>query len=635
MDTAKHMMTLSEAMEETGNYQEALEFLSRAEKIYLSRGEIGYTSCMLNRANINTQLGHIEQAKKEYEEHVRILLAYIDRNEGKTNTAYYTNQMLHSVERLGRLYFQKKDFEKSISLLTFANEMYSRLLRKEPVEALYYRGYVNTFEILGDVLFAAKQFDKASVHYNSFYGKMNELAKLAPSSMELQFDLARALGKLGAIHMERSQFNLSIIYYKQALRHIRKYSEFLSHLPEVQREYATMLTYIGTAYLAIGKKRAAKKCFSASKEMMRELCLEFPGSIWYTEIFTLSLNKMGDMLVSSQMYEEALECYQECLRQKSELAAEKPDIVQMKTGLAVVHQNIGDVYRMQGQYDNALLHYTQFYELTKAIMDYQFPYPDQRRMLAIAMGRLAMIDRINENHQSALQHLENSYRLRKELYKEFPLNTLYKDDLSIAFQDLADIYLLIGEIRKSLFCFLKYYRLQSALAARFPESMDYHAGVVVAAKHLGTIYMSIGKQEEASYFLEEFRLLQQENFAAQEIALSYEVLGHIFTGLGLYNEAFNAYWQFYTLMKTATYQEHDAHSIRLNQGRSAWKLALCYKIRNDDEHAIPAFAEAKNHFNELIRLYPDKEEYLNDLQLIREQEQIPVNVPVRDTATRS
>jgi tetratricopeptide (TPR) repeat protein len=623
---ANAKLELFQWCEETGDYLEALRMLEKAEAFFRSAGSIKYTSCMLNRANIHTQLGRTEEAQKEYEAHVKILGKYLEEHPEDADADEYSMDMTVSVERLGRLYFQQKQFEQSIKFLSTANQSYLQLHTRHPQNFAYYSNYTSSFEILGDVYLEMKKPDDAHACYKKFYDGITPLMKWASPGDVLNFDFARALGKMGAIYMQKSQLDLSLSFYEQAIKHLDKNLEELEDAVEIRKGYAVLLVNAGGVYLAVGNAVEAKKCFRAGSDILARLSAVYRDNFWYKEIFTLALNKMGDFMSDAGMYNEALEYYMPCLRMRLELAAEKPSLVQFKTGLAVVYQNIGDIFRLQNQLDTALFNYTKFYEQTCEILEFRPAYPDQRRLHAIAMGRLAMVHNLTGDCMTALEYLNKSLQLCKELYREYPLNAQYKDDLAVIFQDLGQTYLESGEIRKSLFSFLKYYRLASELTVQFPENIDYGKAISVACKKICGLYTAASKKSEALYFLERFIQTQaDENAAKQELANLFEDLGNIFSMYDLPEETLQAYLEFHRIMQTLADRGDASEEVWFALARAAWKLGLSCKVLNDDEQALPAFAQAKHIFNQLITRYPDKKSYKNNLLLVQQHELIPVN----------
>lgn len=497
---AEGMLSIAEPLQEKGEYREALEVIDQAEALYRAAGHIGYATCLLNRANILTQMGQQDAAAIVYEDHVKILGAYLETVGPAVDKAPFTSEMLQSIERLGRHYFLQKQYDRSIHFLTTANIVHEQLHRQYPLNALYYRHYLLSFEILGEVLLANGQVKEAYTFFRQFYDGMLRFAGWAGSDNELPFDLARALGKMGAVYRDNGQLALSLSFYKQAIRQYRQCWSSMGQYAEVQKEYGVVLMDTGMAYLMLSMHRAADNCFRAGENQLRDLCDRYPENFWYLEIHAISLNRMGGAYRAAEQFDKALECYFECLGIREKLLQEQPGLVQMSAGMATVCMHLGDVYLARQQSSEALAQYLRFVEYANAVAVYEPAYRGQQRLKGLALGRLAAVHGSAGDHVKALSFLGEQLSLSKALCRTHPEVMQYKDDLAIVYQDLGRAWQASGEVRKALCYFLLYYRASMQLVHQSPGHPGYQASVDWVIRRMTGLYPSIGRRLNASYF---------------------------------------------------------------------------------------------------------------------------------------
>ncbi|WP_276483040.1 tetratricopeptide repeat protein [Paraflavitalea pollutisoli] len=497
---AEGVLSIAEPLQENGEYREALEVIEQAEALYRAAGHIGYTTCLLNRANILTQMGQQDAAAMVYEEHVKALGGYLETVGPAVDKASFTSEMLQSIDRLGRYYFQQKQYDRSIHFLSTALVVQEQLHREFPLNAYYYRNYLLSFEVLGEVLLANGQVKEASACFRQFYERMQHFAGWAGGDNELPFDLARALGKMGAVYRDNGQLALSLSFYKQAIRQYRKCWPSMKQYAEVQKEYGVVLMDTGMAYLTLSMHRAADNCFRAGENQLRDLCDRFPENFWYPEIHAISLNRMGGAYRAANQFDKALECYGECLGIREKLLHKQPGLVQMSAGMATVYMHIGDVYLARQQSAEALAQYLRFAEYAQAVAVYEPAYRGQQRLKGLSLGRLAAVYSTAGDHVKALSFLADQLSLSKELCRTHPEVMQYQDDLAIVYQDLGLAWCASNDIRKSLYYFLLYYRASMQFVHRSPGDPGYLASVGWVIRKMIGLYPSIGRRLNASYF---------------------------------------------------------------------------------------------------------------------------------------
>ncbi|NSL86073.1 tetratricopeptide repeat protein [Chitinophaga sp. Mgbs1] len=634
LNLAACYLAVAAKMQETGEFGEAMSMIGDAEDIYRSLGHIAYLTCLHNRADINLQMGDLEMAKQQYETHLETSKVYVQEHADTINLVEFSNARAQVLRQLGHLHLREKKFAEAISFITKANRIYQQLHLAAPLHIEYYREYLNTFSSLGDILLSASRYDLAHACISHFHRLTADLSGKFPSLLDLQFDLAASFSSLGEIAVATNRFQDALVNFKQAARLMKAMLKAHHHVVEIRKVYAVTLERIGLVYLSQNKRRLTRRCFLMSGAMFGDLSAEFPDNIWYRELQSISLNRIGDLYMSFRQYDDALIYYQDSLALKSALIAANPGIIQLDNGMAVVHQNLGDIYKEWHNMEMAEKHYRHFFDIAERMQQYSSPYPELKRIYAIALGRMAMIEDVKKNYHAALQRKEESCCICRQLCKDYPLNTTYRDDLSVAYQDLGATCRQMGELRQACWYFIRYYRVSRILAAQFPENYTYRQAVAIAAKQLGEIYMEQEKYSDALFYYQQYRQRQQEIYdagapddmqiACNDLAVASGLLGDVYIAMQLLPETFQSFETYYREIQALQERYPDNEIITGNLALASWKLGLCYKMYNDDEHALPLLAEAASRFSQLMLLYPGTALYQEYLQQVAEHQQIPV-----------
>lgn len=438
---AEGMLALGESLTMTGRYMQALDSIGQAESIYRSRGNIRYTYCMMCRANVNGLMGKSDEALREYQAMIDLLIIYMKEKKMKLNDAdVHLNDIAYCYERIGRNHLQSRKLEEALVALKDSKELYLNLFKRNETRALYFNGYLNSNEVLGNVYLELKQYENAHNCFEEFYEGIKILMIAFPDRKALNFDLARAAGKMGHFEMIKGRYTSSLPYYKQAIRCLRGNWQIFKNRPDVCSEYAMILEQTGILYSNLGNIKAAKMCYQACANMHLELYENFPGNPWYKELFTEVLNRMGNLLADQHLYKDAQECFNKSLAIRLRLMEKQPDSVQLKMGIGLTYQKIGDLYNSQLDFANALSYYTLFYENCCEVLRYTPGFSQQLSHMVIAHNRLAQVQRAMGNFESASWHGRQAREFQKKLHWQFHENVKPDENPVADFKEIAENY---------------------------------------------------------------------------------------------------------------------------------------------------------------------------------------------------
>ena len=124
---------------------------------------------------------------------------------------------------------------------------------------------------------------------------------------------------------------------------------------------------------------------------------------------SVSLNKIGDVLLCQGQTDAALERYQQGLEHREALLASDPGSAQARRDVSVSFDRIGDVLVRQGQTDAALERYQQGLEHREVLLARDPGSAEARRDVWVSYWKLAETDLENAEYhwRNAFEHLDH------------------------------------------------------------------------------------------------------------------------------------------------------------------------------------------------------------------------------------
>jgi predicted negative regulator of RcsB-dependent stress response len=116
------------------------------------------------------------------------------------------------------------------------------------------------------------------------------------------------------------------------------------------------LNKVGDVLLAAGDQAGARVTYEESLAIMRKLAAADPGNAEWQRDLSVSLGKVGDVLLAAGDHAGALSAYDESLGVRRKLVAADPGNAQWQRDLSVSFERVGDALLEAGDRAGALAH---------------------------------------------------------------------------------------------------------------------------------------------------------------------------------------------------------------------------------------------------------------------------------------
>ena len=186
--------------------------------------------------------------------------------------------------------------------------------------------------------------------------------------------------------------------------------------------------------------------------------------------------------------------------------------------LADVYNNLGEMYETQGRYIESLIYYSKCLE---AINHFEPPKPFIARV-HYAIG------------------LVNLYLEDFDQSEEFFLRTLdiFEEITSKEYEDIVQLYFYLGYLYKIVQSYeqsLKYYFSGLQIGVQYLDRNNLKIALIIA--EIGTVYTINGNFKDGENFLlDHISILQENEYAKNELKISYEQLESIYKSLNNHDQ---------------------------------------------------------------------------------------------------
>ncbi len=246
-------------------------------------------------------------------------------------------------------------------------------------------------------------------------------------------------------------------------------------------------------------------------------------------------NFKGTIYHETGRFSNALVTYTEFFNLYKELHKQNKYNYFYTENLAISYQNLGNIYKAQGDFVKALEFYTFFNQLGKELSESNPKCERMKNSLAISYEKLGGIYESQGNFVMAMKYYTLDIDLTKELYKTNPKSESLKNGLAISYSKIGRIY----ELQDDLVNALEYYALDVNLTKELyesnPKSESLKYGLAISYQNLGSIYKSQGNlvkslechTHQLALFKELYEANPKNESLKNGLAISYSKLGAI------------------------------------------------------------------------------------------------------------
>jgi eukaryotic-like serine/threonine-protein kinase len=355
----EQMRTLSEAyfklgalQSEAGEKENAGKTLNRALSVAETLpGKSGKEKDLILVADILTRLGDVQldtgdasTALQSYQRMQKFLVqraAEFPSDDAQSNVASAYSHVGESQAMLGNLAGAMESYSRSLAIV-------QALVQNHPTNQLYLRflrvAHTWLGHISGNPLFINQNDITTSVqHFQKAVAISEGMTRIDPKNARARQDLAIDCGNLADV--------LSLSAPAQAVELHRKALGITYELLELTpgeflflRRKAYFLRGLAGDLKNLKDHQSALKTALQAREILRELSMRDPSNTQIQRDLYATLNKLGEILIETSNYSDALDNYQRILAMTQKWADARPSDLYARWQLADSYSNFGDYH---------------------------------------------------------------------------------------------------------------------------------------------------------------------------------------------------------------------------------------------------------------------------------------------------
>ncbi len=234
----------------------ALDELDRHEPIAKESIERRVELMMLQGDSLRA-LRKFEEAKSIFDQCIGMAQPYMD---GPDRSIKLMRSYAQAKMQQGSLAKEKKDYAASVALLHDGADILRNLSREQPDDLDLRGDFGQALDHLGAAQLLNEQFDDAENTINESLELHKALWKLQPRSLRAQLATARAHGRLGDLAEKRGNMDAAIEHNRQSALVYDEAAVSCPHIPQVHRDYATLLDYQANIFEKLKRYDEAYAC---------------------------------------------------------------------------------------------------------------------------------------------------------------------------------------------------------------------------------------------------------------------------------------------------------------------------------------------------------------------------------------
>jgi tetratricopeptide (TPR) repeat protein len=354
---------------------------------------------------------------------------------------------------------------------------------------------------------------------------------------------ALTLSLIGRTYSARSEYQLALEHYQQALAISRKMGDRIGE--------GVALNNIGSVYQNQGQYPQALERYREALKIREEIGDR--SGMGYT------LNSMGTVSVNQGKYQEGLEFHQQSLTISRELND--------RDGIATSLNNIGLAYDGQGKYPKALESYQEALKIEREISD--------KSGSGTTLNNIGAVYKALGQYREALNFFQQALDIFKEIGDPAGMATTL-NNMGSVWENLGDYDRALDVGRQSL---------------TISERIGTPATAVTAQNNMGAVYFALGKYRDALKLYEQSLTLAGKLGDRVGQGRTLNNIGLTYSYLGQYQRAIDSLNKALDIVKDA--------GDRGGQATTIANIALVYQNQGQYQQALARYEEAAAIVQEL------------------------------------
>ena len=351
-----------------------------------------------------------------------------------------SSHLLSLYEISGDLYaklgYIEKIEEPYLRALDFLNEK----LRTQPGNIFYLRKQEEIYHTLSRTFYENEESENAAQYAEKALGILKELAGKNPEDLLYQYEISDDFTELGELFGDIEDIERA---KECRMQEIEIYRNIHERDPEDEVSVANIaatLDQIGHLYAGQGETETAKQYYEQSLESYEKLFESYPEDIDHEVGISNTLDYIGRMYADLEP-ETALKYYEKALRIIEKVVQMNPDSDLYREDLICTLKDIEAFAVRQKQYERAILHRERITEINLRIASEDPDDSEYKKDLARSYNELGLLFEKAEKPELAKQQYSKSADVFRHILQDENEEAFIKDLLAMELQKQATRYI--------------------------------------------------------------------------------------------------------------------------------------------------------------------------------------------------
>jgi len=519
-----------------GNYRDALELLSQAEKLALENEIPDVLAAIYGTiGNILMSLGNFENAKEYLEQALEILeqLAAIN--------PFYNAGIATTQNNLGALLRHMGKFEEAKFRLEEALKMREALLSTDTGNAQYQSDVAMSQNNLGNLLRDMGRLEAAKFRFEQALKMYGALLNTDPENVQYQLYAAGIQNNLGLLLENMGRLEDAKFRFEQALK---RYEALLNIDPEnaqYQLYVAMSQNNLGNLLREMGRLGDAKFRLEQALRMHEALLNTDPENARYQSSVAGTQNKFGALLRDMGRLEDAKIRYEQALKMYEALLSTDPENAQHQSSVAGTQANLADLLSHRGRLEDAKFRLEQALRMLEALLNTNPENAQYQSSVATIHYNFGILLSCMGRLEDAKFRYEQALKMDEALLKADPENAQYQSSVATTQNNFGNLLSRMGRLEDAKIRREQALKMYEALLKADPENALYQSYVAGTWNTLGILLREEDKLSEALVYFSKALNLVSLSGNPDLVFRIFWARGGCHEKMGNHNQAYNDY----------------------------------------------------------------------------------------------
>jgi len=406
-----------------------------------------------------------------------------------------------------------------------------------------------------------------------------------------------------------------------ALHYYQGFIQDHRHDESAQFELAKALQKIGGISREGGSVAESVAAFRQAVELLDALHKSDPHSIEYQDDLAACYNDLAVAERDTGDRESALASHQRALTIWQKLADANVSVVEYQSHLAVVHNNLGLLQRDTGEADAALANFRQALAILEKLTGADPGAAEHQSELAKVCLNVGLSLGRTGDREGALDHCRRALEISEKLVDDNPAVTEYQDDLVMSYINVGSFLLQTSDQAGALADFQRALVISQSLVDENPMVSEYKDHLARCHANVGQLLAKTSDREGALDHYQRAQAIWQKLLDGDPTVTDYQsmvaemyfLLGNTRKELGNRDLALASYQQGLDLRRQLVDDHPTVIAYRSSLAGSYTNLAIMQHETGDRQGALTNYQRALAILNKLHDENPAVTQYQIDL----------------------